>query len=421
LDIALMMDPIQAVPNQVSDTSLVRGQLSQPISSCAYGGHPWRTIDPNKLLGNKLPVNIPEVAVKWLTYALVLHVVALVLAAVSAVFGLLAHVREMSMACCSTCISGAAAAITLLAFIFDLAFFFVAKGRINKVQGGSAVIGNAIWLTLAAWLLLFFAGCFFSVGRCCAGTRYDGPSRRKRRGLDPEDGAGKAMPGTYNENPHTDTLRLDAIKAEADRKARAAAVPKEQGLPHFEEYERRPLRQQYVDEDELYAENTNPRSHGGYAAAPGAASVGLAAVPSGFASNARRQPSGHSNRSASPPDGGQYPGGYSSGTPGTRAVDGYYNAPATTTPAPAPYRGAAASPPTIGQSYPVGAVYGTTTAPTRQPSQSYAERFAPQTTAYADPYGTSHLPEPSYDPYAQYETGELFHEPSSRNIALTMH
>jgi hypothetical protein len=372
-------------------------------------------------LGNKLSVQIPEVIVKWLTYALVLHVVALGFAVVAAVFGLLAHIREMSMACCSTCFSGAAAAITLLAFIFDLAFFFVARGGINKVQGGSAVIGNAIWLTLAAWLLLFFAGCFFSVGRCCIGPRYDGPSRRKRRRGDPEDAPSKAMPGTYNEDSATDSLRLDAIKAEADRKAQAAAVPKEQGLPAFEEYERRPLRHQSIEEDELYAENSNPRSPGGYTPGPKAATAGLdaAATAAGVASHIRREPSGYSNHSASYAGGGQYPGGYSSVASGTRAVDGYYNAPAATTPAQQSYRSATASPPSLGQSYPVGAVYGAATTPVRQPSQSYADRFAPQTTAYADPYGASQSQDPSNDPHA-HETGERFHEPRLWNLTMQL-
>jgi len=64
------------------------------------------------------------------------------------------------MTCCSTCFSGFAAVVALLAFIFDLAFFFLAKAHINEV--GSAEIGNAIWLTLAAWVLLFFSGCFYT-------------------------------------------------------------------------------------------------------------------------------------------------------------------------------------------------------------------------------------------------------------------
>ncbi|KAF8310862.1 pali-domain-containing protein [Clavulina sp. PMI_390] len=330
--------------------------------------------DPNKLLGNDLPIQIPEVAVKWLTYALVLHVVALGFAAVATVFGLLAHVREMSMACCSSCFSGGAAAITLIAFIFDMVFFYVAKGRINKVQGGSATMGTAIWLTLAAWLLLFFAGCFYT-----------------------------AMPGAYGgggsgngdrDDAYNTSLRMAAIKAEAERKALAASQQREQGLPAFEEYERTPLRQQ---EEEHYAD-VGP-------AAMGAA--GAAAIPA----DVRRGPSGYSQGSRQPSE-GHYPGGYASGAPGTRAMDNYYNPATSSNPAGSGYPPtssyANAAPPAgaaPAASYSVGAVYGAT--PTRQQSGSYADRYAPQTDAYQDPYAAAgHQQQASYDPYAQHPTGK---------------
>lgn len=109
---------------------------------------------------------------------------ALGFAAVSAIFGLLAHVREMAMTCFSSCIAGVGAAVALLAFIFDLAFFFIAKSRLNKVKGGSASFGIAIWLTLAAWILLFFSGCFYGIGRCCIKRRprKDTPDREAGNG-----------------------------------------------------------------------------------------------------------------------------------------------------------------------------------------------------------------------------------------------
>jgi hypothetical protein len=128
--------------------------------------------DINSLVGNKLPIQIPQVVVKWLTSALVLHIAALVAAAASTVFGLLAHVREMSMTSCSSFTSGLAAVIALFALIFDLVLFFIAKARIKSV--GSAEIGSAIWLTFAAWVLLFFSGCFYTYGRSCLSNR---PSR----------------------------------------------------------------------------------------------------------------------------------------------------------------------------------------------------------------------------------------------------
>ncbi|KAJ6611492.1 hypothetical protein B0H10DRAFT_2437470 [Mycena sp. CBHHK59/15] len=205
------------------------------------------TLDINSLVGNKLPIEIPNAVVKWLTYALVLHIVALALAAGSAVFGLLAHIREMAMTCCSTCVSGFAAAVALLAFIFDLALFFVAKARINSV--GTASIGNAIWLTLAAWVLLFFSGCFYTLGRCCISKRQPRSDWDNRK--DPP------LPGAG------DQMRLDAVKAEADRKARQKAS--EGGLPAFHESE--PLTTTaYDDGNGIYTDK--PQTPGGYMQAP---------------------------------------------------------------------------------------------------------------------------------------------------------
>ena len=124
------------------------------------------------------------------------------------------------MACCSTCVSGFSAAVCMLAFIFDLVLFFITKSRINSIQGASASIGIGIWLTLAAWILLFFAGCFYGFGRCCV-------SRRPRRDRDRE-----AAP---REDQYSEQMRLDAVKAEADRKARQKQG--EMGLPAFQEYQ----------------------------------------------------------------------------------------------------------------------------------------------------------------------------------------
>ncbi|KAJ7045046.1 SUR7/PalI family-domain-containing protein [Mycena alexandri] len=206
-------------------------------------------LDINSLVGNSLPIEIPNVVVKWLTYVLVLHIVALALAAGSAVFGLLAHVREMAMTCCSTFISGLAATVAFLAFVFDLAFFFLAKARINAV--GTASIGNAIWLTLAAWILLFFSGCFYTLGRCCVSKR------RQQQGND-WNRRGDAPMADGSEQ-----MRLDAVKAEADRKARQKAG--EGGLPAF--HESQPLTTAaYDDGGAIYSDK--PQTPAGYMQAP---------------------------------------------------------------------------------------------------------------------------------------------------------
>lgn len=248
--------------------------------------------DINQLVGNKLPLQIPEVAVKWITYALVLHIVALAFAAVSAVFGLLAHVREMSMTCFSSCIAGFGATVALLAFIFDVALFMIARARLNKVKGGSASLGNGIWLTLAAWILLFFSGCFYGIGRCCI-------KRRPRNNWDGK----KDAPGGEGGNAYGDQMRLDAVKAEADRKARQKNG--EVGLPAFQEYDpSQPLRAK-VDHDEVYGDEDDSSHYGYHNQAPVQATA--------------------------------YSGGYVQGTPGNRAID-EFNAPPSTSYPPQPNR-----------------------------------------------------------------------------------
>jgi SUR7/PalI family len=243
--------------------------------------------DINKLVGNDLPIQIPEVVVKWITYALVLHIVAFGLAAIAAIFGLLAHIREMSMSCFSSCIAGFAAAIALIAFIFDIAFFFIAKSRLNAVKGGSASFGNAVWLTLAAWVLLFLSGCFYGFGRCCIKRR---PRNDRDLKLDPPPGNGN------NSGGYTDQMRLDAVKAEADRKARQKQG--EIGLPAFHEYDPSQPLHAKVDGDEVYLDEEE--------GAP-------------YRDN---NPSSQQHRQNNQAPSG-YSGGYVQGKPGSRAIDEY--------------------------------------------------------------------------------------------------
>ncbi|KAH9937340.1 SUR7/PalI family-domain-containing protein [Fomitopsis serialis] len=246
-------------------------------------------LDVNTLLGDNTFIKIPNVLVKWITYALVLHLVALILSAISAVFGLLAHVREMSMAYCSSFISGFAAAVTLVAFIFDIVLFYVTKSRVNSEAGGSSSLGLGVWLTLAAWLLLFFAGCFYTIGRCCISRRPAGWAR------------GQNAP----ENTFAEQMRLDAVKAEADRKARQKQG--EVGLPAFQDLDQLQPLARHTDED--YVED-------------GDKIVPLSDVQNTGVGAYGRQPS-QTNR--------QYPGGYVPAAPGTRAVDYSNVSPATTT------------------------------------------------------------------------------------------
>ncbi|KAJ7471057.1 hypothetical protein FB451DRAFT_1559540 [Mycena latifolia] len=110
-----------------------------------------------------------NVAAAALTKALVLHLVALGVALIAFGFGLLALLGIPFIAeCCADCFSGFAGATGFVVFVFDLAFFFLIKKRVNAESGASsAVMGNAIWLTLVAMLLLFITPIMFLVGRCC--------------------------------------------------------------------------------------------------------------------------------------------------------------------------------------------------------------------------------------------------------------
>ncbi|KAG5730529.1 pH-response regulator protein palI/rim-9 [Termitomyces sp. T112] len=325
-------------------------------------------LDINSLVGDNLPVQIPQVVVKWLTYCLVLHIVALGLAAISALFGLLAHVREISMTCFSTCISGFAAAVALLAFVFDIAIFFAAKARIDAV--GSAEIGNATWLTLAAWVLLFFSGCFFTIGRCCISKR--GPRRNKDNWNKVESVVGPSS---------SEALRLDAVKAEADRKARQNTL--EGGLPAFHEVQ--PLTG-HIDGDKVYVDDPSR--------------------PDNASSYGRRPAQGGTS------------GGYVQKPPGTRAVDEYYS-PTRTDYTPSTY------PPIAHNNY--GPTGYTPAAAHRQPSNHARSQYShsnyePSTYTPSSPpnqYAATNQPQytdPYYNTGTQYghaAGGSLYHTASS--------
>ncbi|KAG8763217.1 hypothetical protein FRC11_005416, partial [Ceratobasidium sp. 423] len=321
---------------------------------CSNASVGWE-FNPNELLGNDLPIQIPNVVVKWLTYALVLHIVALGLSGVSAVFGLLAHVRNLTMSCFSSCIAGTAATVALIAFIFDLVLFFAVRARVNNIQGGSASIGNALWMTLAAWALLFFSGCAYAFGRCCASKSPSGGSswRRSRKDSERTEDGGK-----YDRE--SEQMRLDAVKAEADRKARQRAGPQEVGLPAFHEYERAPLRREEPQYYEEEVEVVVP-----YTDRPGR-------EPSRASQRTQRtQASGGAAAAAYRPN-----KNYEPGAPGTRAIDDYYN---NTAPTAASLAAANTYPPQ----------------PQRRPSeqsQRQASIGQPQRRA------SSHS---NYDPYAQ--------------------
>lgn len=219
---------------------------------CQVYGYPFLIRpfeDPNIPLENNIPINVPHVVVKWLTYALVLHIAAMGLATISAAVGLVAHIREMSLTWFSSCASEIAAAIAFLAFIFDIVLFLTVRSKIKKVEGGSAEIGIAIWLTLAAWVLLFLSGWIFAIGRHCILGR--GQKLKKQRG---KGGKRGASDGVRRSTHLEETLPFNATQAEVDRRARQPSSARRASAPISSASERQPLRSDpEFAEEELYS------------------------------------------------------------------------------------------------------------------------------------------------------------------------
>ncbi|CDU23183.1 uncharacterized protein SPSC_01812 [Sporisorium scitamineum] len=205
--------------------------LSDTCSSPTLG----YSFDPNQLLGIQvIGSRYTSAVIKGLTYTLILHPIALAFAVVSVLLGLISHCREFSTNCFGSFVTGIGAFITLVAFGLDLALFVIAKKRIDSINGASASLGMAIWMTLAAWILLFLAGCAFSCGICSRRRR----NRVKDSHLDDAYGARPSAPVRDN---YGQQMRLDALDAEADRKRRQAALDRNNknraDLPKFAEYE----------------------------------------------------------------------------------------------------------------------------------------------------------------------------------------
>lgn len=198
---------------------------------CGESGSADPPPDLNTILNVKL-FNIPSVISKALTYTLILHPIALAFAVISLIAGLFDLIPGFSVLCFPTCFAGIAGGITLIAFIFDLAIFFIAKSRIGSVSGASANVGAAVWMTLAAWLLCGFAGCAWGLAGCCCcgggGRRDNNNGGRRRRDREMDD---------YNRD--TD-MRLQALRDDQRRQ-------KEQDLPNFQPYERVPQKEDHED------------------------------------------------------------------------------------------------------------------------------------------------------------------------------
>jgi hypothetical protein len=103
---------------------------------------------------------------------------------------------------------------SLIAFVFDIIAFSIAKSRIEKAQSSVSVVGvqgnvdtgaslgNAVWMTLAAFICLLTSGCFFCIGRTVIRGRGDEGWRKKDRKRERE------------RDQYASQMREDAIEAE---------------------------------------------------------------------------------------------------------------------------------------------------------------------------------------------------------------
>ncbi|GAA5974787.1 hypothetical protein JCM5350_001293 [Sporobolomyces pararoseus] len=170
---------------------------------------------------------ISNSVLKWITYLMILHPIAAAFGVVSVIFGLLAHMRGFAGTALTTCFASFAATFSLLAFVFDIAVFVIAKQRIESSSvGGNASLGPAVWMTLAAMVLFGLSGCFFGCGACVI--------RKQRAGREASE-KNRPLP----DEEYGSKLRGDALAAHERDKAYAAQQARHEGvLPAFHEHER---------------------------------------------------------------------------------------------------------------------------------------------------------------------------------------
>ncbi|PLW36562.1 hypothetical protein PCANC_15497 [Puccinia coronata f. sp. avenae] len=196
-------------------------------------------------LGISLPTQIDLTTlnpiISKLTIALILHPIAAGLALLSALLGLVSHIREYSRSYYTSCLSSLASTAALLAFVLDIVVFSIAKNRLNAISDStvavSASLGNAIWITLAGWLCLTLSGFFFCAGRCLFARRHRAQAQADH--LRPE-------PDLH----YTKQMRNDAHQAEKARQQDALFNNHQQhgqpNLPAFAEYHNQFNNQEHI-------------------------------------------------------------------------------------------------------------------------------------------------------------------------------
>ncbi|KAJ7075504.1 actin cortical patch SUR7/pH-response regulator pali [Mycena belliarum] len=135
----------------------------------------------NGTLPPQLSASVNAVA-STLTKVLVLHLAAFAIALLSFAFAVLAFLGAPIADCCASCFCGFAGAAAFAVFVFDIAFFALIKRRVQEEgNAAAAVMGNALYLTLFAFLLLFVTPLLFLIGRCCGCCIPDMSSDHEKR------------------------------------------------------------------------------------------------------------------------------------------------------------------------------------------------------------------------------------------------
>jgi len=138
---------------------------------CSSAHVGYNLSEASKFINGTLPPALTQgvnAVASTLTKVLVLHIVAFGISLLSFAFALIAFLGAPIADCCSSCFCGFAGSAAFAVFIFDIAFFEIIKKRVQEEgNAGSAVMGNALYLTLIAWLLLFITPILFLIGRCC--------------------------------------------------------------------------------------------------------------------------------------------------------------------------------------------------------------------------------------------------------------
>ncbi|KNE90516.1 hypothetical protein PSTG_16033 [Puccinia striiformis f. sp. tritici PST-78] len=172
-----------------------------------------------------------------LTYALILHPIAAGLALISAIFGLVSHIREYSRLCYTSCFSSLASTAALLAFVLDIVAFSIAKNRLNALSDTNVAIdsqlGNAVWITLAGWICLTLSGFFFCTGRCLFSRRHRAQAQADQLQSKPD-------------QEYTKKMRTDAGEAAKAREDAFTHKQSQSSLPAFAEYTNQHTNQEHI-------------------------------------------------------------------------------------------------------------------------------------------------------------------------------